>query len=149
MSNRKTIIAACVTGVCTALAVTSVFMYLTSVEAAKNKEIREVSFSHDWDADNKLVTLFHVPEDRWLVLTDVCAYWWGLGPSQRVYLYQDKELRASFVATSRGFDSSSNYNAFPSCFSSARAGVSFAPGSEVRVVPSTTFLSVTAAGFLE
>lgn len=107
------------------------------------------SLSYDWDASNTTVTLFSVPEGQRLVVTDVCSFWWGNGAAQRLYVYQDAELKASFLASGRGHDGSNNFNAFDSCFSSSQSGLLFESGSQVRVVPSTTFLSVTMTGYLE
>jgi len=110
---------------------------------------RLTSMSYDWDASNATVTLFSVPEGQRLVVTDVCSFWWGNGPAQRLYVYQDAELKASFLASGRGHDGSNNFNAFPSCFSSSQSGLLFESGTQVRIVPSTTFLSVTMTGYLE
>ena len=110
---------------------------------------RVTSMSYDWDASNTTVTLFTVPEGQRLVVTDVCSFWWGNGAAQRLYVYQDAELKASFLASGRGHDGSSNFNAFPSCFSSSQSGLLFESGTQVRIVPSTTFLSVTMTGYLE
>ncbi len=107
------------------------------------------TLSYDWDSSNTTVTLFSVPEGQRLVVTDVCSFWWGNGAAQRLYVYQDAELKASFLASGRGHDGSNNFNAFNSCFSSSQSGLLFEAGTQVRVVPSTTFLSVTMTGYLE
>lgn len=110
---------------------------------------KTISFSYDWDTSNSTATLYTVPAGMSLVVTDVCAYWWGSGPAQRVYVYQDSEVKASFLASGRGSDASTHLNIGASCFSSSQAGIAFGPGTQVRAVPSTTYLSVTMAGYLE
>ena len=84
-----------------------------------------------------------------LVLTDVTGYWWDEGGAQRYLIYQDVELKGSFLASSRGRKGENGYTAFGSGFHSCQSGLVFAPGTEVRVIPSTTNLSVTLAGYLE
>ena len=110
---------------------------------------RTVSFSYDWDSSNGTATVYAVPQGYHLLVTDVCAYWWGSGPAQRVFIYQDSELKGSFFASGRGVDASTHLSTGSNCWSSAQSGLVFTPGSTVRAVPSTTFLSVTMAGVLQ
>jgi hypothetical protein len=110
---------------------------------------KSVSFSYDWDSSNATSTIYIVPQGYELLVTDVCAYWWGSGPAQRVFLYQDSELKGSFLATGRGSDTSTLLGTGANCFSSTQSGILFASGTSVRAVPSTTFLSITVAGVLK
>jgi len=108
-----------------------------------------VSFAYDWGGSSDVITLYRVPEGHRLVLTDVSGYWWDEGGAQRFLVYQDVELKGSFLASSRGRKGENGYTAFGSGFHSCRSGLVFGPGTELRVIPSTTNLSVTMAGYLE
>jgi hypothetical protein len=108
-----------------------------------------VSFAYDWGGNSDVITLYKVPKGHRLVLTDVTGYWWDEGGAQRYLIYQDVELKGSFLASSRGRKGENGYTAFASGFHSAQSGLVFSPGTELRVIPSTTNLSVTMAGYLE
>jgi len=131
-----------------------VWWYLTldsaDATAESTKRVRRtVSFSYDWDTSNATATVYAVPQGYQLLVTDVCAYWWGSGPAQRVYIYQDSELKGSFFASGRGVDASTHLSTGASCWSSSQSGLVFESGSSVKAVPSTTYLSVTMAGVLQ
>ena len=116
-----------------------------AAEAARNP----VSFAYDWGGSSDVVTLYRVPKGHRLVLTDITGYWWDEGGAQRFLIYQDVELKGSFLASSRGRKGENGYTAFSSGLQSSQSGLVFAPGTELRVIPSTTNLSVTMAGYLE
>ncbi len=108
-----------------------------------------MSFAYDWGGNSDVITLYKVPKGHRLVLTDVSGYWWDEGGAQRYLIYQDVELKGSFLASSRGRKGENGYTAFSSGFHSAQSGLVFSPGTELRVIPSTTNLSVTMAGYLQ
>ena len=108
-----------------------------------------VSFAYDWGGSSDVITLYKVPMGHRLVLTDVSGYWWDEGGAQRFLIYEDVELKGSFLASSRGRKGENGYTAFGSGFHSCRSGLIIGPGTELRVIPSTTNLAVTMAGFLE
>jgi len=108
-----------------------------------------VSFAYDWGGSSDVVTLYKVPKGHRLILTDVAGYWWDEGGAQRFLIYQDVELKGSFLASSRGRKGENGYTAFSGGFHSAQSGLVFSPGTELRVIPSTTNLSVTMAGYLQ
>jgi len=110
---------------------------------------RSLSFAYDWGGSSDVVTLYKVPKGHRLVLTDISGYWWDEGGAQRYLIYQDVELKGSFLASSRGRKGENGYTAFSSGFQSCQSGLVFTPGTELRVIPSTTNLSVTMAGYLE
>ena len=116
-----------------------------AAEAARHP----VSFAYDWGGSSDVVTLYRVPKGHRLVLTDISGYWWDEGGAQRFLIYQDVELKGSFLASSRGRKGENGYTAFSSGLQSSQSGLVFAPGTEPRVIPSTTNLSVTMAGYLE
>ncbi|MBM4372843.1 MAG: hypothetical protein FJ098_14415 [Deltaproteobacteria bacterium] len=110
---------------------------------------RVVSFAHDWGGSSDVATLYRVPKGHRLVLTDISGYWWDEGGAQRFLVYQDVALKGSFLVTSRGRKGENGYTAFPSGFHSCQSGLVFEPGTDLRVIPSTTNISVTLAGYLE
>ena len=110
---------------------------------------RPVSFAYDWGGSSDVISLYKVPKGHRLVLTDISGYWWDEGGAQRFLIYQDVELKGSFLASSRGRKGENGYTAFSSGFQSCQSGLVFSPGTEVRIIPSTTNLSVTMAGYLE
>ncbi|MFH1531123.1 MAG: hypothetical protein ABIK09_10385 [Pseudomonadota bacterium] len=118
------------------------------VEAAPPHR-RPVSFAYDWGGSSDVATIYKVPKGHRLVLSDISGYWWDEGGAQRFLIYQDVELKGSFLASSRGRKGENGYTAFFSGFQSCQSGLVFAPGTEVRIIPSTTNLSVTMAGYLE
>ena len=122
---------------------------LASPVAADPPVRQLVSFAYDWGGSSDVVSIYKIPKGHRLVLTDVAGYWWDEGGAARYLIYQDVELKGSFLASSRGRKGENGYTAFGSAFHSSQSGLVFAPGTEVRVIPSTTNLSITMAGYLE
>lgn len=124
-----------------------IFLSVQSNVSATEKKKVIVSYAYDWGASTDMVTLLSVPKGYWFVATDVCGYWWGKGPAQRVTLYEGVNLKGVFLASGRGYGAQS-FSPFNSCFSSTQSGIVFRPGTEVRAMPSTTYVTVTIAGYL-
>ncbi|GEM_PF-5090085 len=107
-----------------------------------------ISFCRDFESSTDMSTLFTVPEGHYLVVTDVVAYWWGEGPAQKVQFYDKSDLKASFLVFGRNADANRQGSKSSQVFSSQQSGLVWGPGSPLRVLPSTTQISVTISGFL-
>ena len=125
-------------------------VFASAVPASAAPPVRShLSFAYDWGGSSDVITLYKVPAGHRLVITDISGYWWDEGGAQRYLIYQDVELKGSFLASSRGRKGENGYTAFASGFHSCQGGLVIAPGTELRVIPSTTNLSITMAGYLE
>jgi hypothetical protein len=108
-----------------------------------------MSFAYDWGGSSEVATLYTVPKGHRLVITDCQGFWWYEGAAQRFILYQGVEPKGAFLASSRGRKGTNGYTAFDSGWHSMQGGIVFDPGTDLRVIPSTTYQSVTVAGYLD
>lgn len=117
-------------------------------QAKDSVPVNLISFSRDFEATTDVAVLYTVPQGFYLVVTDIVAYWWGEGPAQRIQLYDQSDLKGSFLVFGRSADCSRQGSNSTQVFSSSQSGLIWGPGTPVRLLPSTTHISVTLSGYL-